>query len=144
MCDCSSCSYTQSKQFTGVFDDGGNFIPGSAFASWPRGEPKGPRASDREYKAHVAHARLGSRARVDFGPAGIAFYGDRPGSKADAILRAAFERTPDPEPEEWEEAIAEDLQRSGSQSDAMPTLLQMAQDLRAERRGERQSKRRAA
>lgn len=57
MCTCASCKYTDSDQFVGIpnlpFRD--SHIPGSAFASWPRGEPAGQRSSDAAYRAHWAH-----------------------------------------------------------------------------------------
>jgi hypothetical protein len=53
MCDCTSCSYTDS------FADKG-------FAEWPRGEPKGKARSDAEYRGHVAHSWAGVSKRVQF------------------------------------------------------------------------------
>lgn len=55
MCTCASCEYTDS-------------FAGKGFAEWPRGEPAGPRASDRAYAAHVAHAWSGAYRRVPFTP----------------------------------------------------------------------------
>lgn len=52
MCDCASCSYTDS------FRDKG-------FAEWPRGEPAGQKASERAYTAHVRHSFFGARKRTE-------------------------------------------------------------------------------
>lgn len=54
MCDCASCSYTDSFATKG-------------FAAWPRGEPAGKR-SDAAYAAHVRNAWAGAYKRIPFKP----------------------------------------------------------------------------
>src|SRR4051812_39712160 len=55
MCDCKSCSFTDSFASKG-------------FAAWPRGEPAGKAASERSYAAHVRHAWSGAYKTIAFKP----------------------------------------------------------------------------
>lgn len=61
MCDCTSCSFTDSYAIKG-------------FAEWPRGSIKGIRASESEYRAHVAHAWAGVSKTIQFKPGQEAKY----------------------------------------------------------------------
>ena len=81
MCTCTSCKYTDS--FKG------------GFASWPRGEPKGPAKSRAEYAAHVAHNWKDARKAASLGPVGAAFYGG--GKHTAEVLAQAFAPAPEPQ-----------------------------------------------
>jgi hypothetical protein len=48
MCDCTSCSFTDS-------------FAKKTFADWPRGEPAGPRRSAADYAWHVRHSQVWGR-----------------------------------------------------------------------------------
>ena len=111
MCDCTSCKVTDSYRNAG-------------FKKWPRGEPAGPGASARAYKAHVAHSYFGAHKRVGMGPTGAGFYGTPAGltrAEVEAVLREAFKYPPPPEPEETQ--VVEIPTRRKS-------LLALAQELR--------------
>lgn len=77
-CSCASCKATNTLMLAG-------------FAAWPRGNPAG-RKAQTEYAQHCTALRFGAKARADFGPAGIGFYGVPVGSKSEAerVLRDSF------------------------------------------------------
>lgn len=62
MCDCTSCTYTDSFAGWGLNADKGGFT------NWPRGESKGPRQSAAEYASHAAHVWAGVAKHVPFTP----------------------------------------------------------------------------
>lgn len=74
MCTCASCKYTHGKQFQAPLVDG-EYVPGSNFALWPKGEPAGTRRSAAAYAAHWTHcgAEFHSR-RAAFKPGMPAAY----------------------------------------------------------------------
>lgn len=60
MCTCASCEYTD--RFGGMPDLFGAPIVKDhkhGWENWPRGDPQGKRASDADYRAHVAHSKTG-------------------------------------------------------------------------------------
>ena len=77
-CQCAPCKATNALMY-------------GCFAAWPRGNPAGKKSA-AEYTQHCAALRFGAKARVDFGPAGIGFYGVPVGSRAEAerILTQSF------------------------------------------------------
>ena len=83
---------------TDYFDKDGNYIHGTGFAKWPKGEPAGARASARDYAAHWS--RCGAafhRKRPQVPVSGAGYYGTPEGmtkSQVDAVLRATFVGVP--------------------------------------------------
>ncbi len=94
MCSCASCKYTDRIGLTaGRKDSAGNFIPGSAFAEWPKGEGRN-RGADRAYAAHWAHCNAMRPYKApDKLPDAAVFYGTPVGStrgEVERVLRATF------------------------------------------------------
>jgi hypothetical protein len=57
MCTCASCEYTD--RFSGLPDLLGSPVRKDhkhGWDYWPRGDPQGKRASERDYSAHVSHS----------------------------------------------------------------------------------------
>ena len=96
MCTCASCEYTQSKQFLPDTDKDGNYIHGTGFAKWPKGE--GRQHRDTAYAAHWAHCGAAfHRKRPPVPVSGAGYYGTPAGmtkSQVDAVLRATFVGVP--------------------------------------------------
>lgn len=57
MCTCASCKYTESGQFMPDKDEHGEYITGTGFPKWPKGNSAGPRSSNAAYAVHVAAGR---------------------------------------------------------------------------------------